>query len=36
MSLLRFLGIANPAEPSLASETKSVREIAAKLERLPL
>jgi uncharacterized tellurite resistance protein B-like protein len=36
MSLLRFLGIAKAAEASTQSETKSVREIAAKLERLPL
>jgi uncharacterized tellurite resistance protein B-like protein len=36
MSLLRFLGIAKAAEASTQSETKSVREIAAKLERLPV
>ena len=36
MSLLRFLGIAKAAEDPMAGETKSVREIAAKLERLPL
>ena len=35
MSLLRFLGIAKAAEASTQSETKTVREIAAKLERLP-
>ena len=35
MSLLRFLGVAKEAPASGAGETKSVREIAAKLERLP-
>lgn len=35
MSLLRFLGVAKEAPASAAGETKSVREIAAKLERLP-
>jgi uncharacterized tellurite resistance protein B-like protein len=35
MSLLRFLGVAKEAPESGAAETKSVREIAAKLERLP-
>jgi uncharacterized tellurite resistance protein B-like protein len=35
MSLLRFLGIAKPADASGAGETRTVREIAAKLERLP-
>jgi uncharacterized tellurite resistance protein B-like protein len=35
MSLLRFLGVAKEASASAAGETKSVREIAAKLERLP-
>jgi len=35
MSLLRFLGIAKSDAASAAGETKSVREIAAKLERLP-
>ena len=36
MSLLRFLGIAKNAETPAVGETKSIREIAAKLERLPL
>ena len=36
MSLLRFLGIAKGAEAAEPAETKTVREIAAKLERLPL
>jgi uncharacterized tellurite resistance protein B-like protein len=35
MSLLRFLGVAKEEPASGAGETKSVREIAAKLERLP-
>jgi uncharacterized tellurite resistance protein B-like protein len=35
MSLLRFLGIGKDENAPAASETKSVREIAAKLERLP-
>jgi uncharacterized tellurite resistance protein B-like protein len=35
MSLLRFLGIAKPADTAGTGETRSVREIAAKLERLP-
>jgi uncharacterized tellurite resistance protein B-like protein len=35
MSLLRFLGVAKEAPASAVGETKSVREIAAKLERLP-
>jgi uncharacterized tellurite resistance protein B-like protein len=35
MSLLRFLGIATAGADSTAGETRSVREIAAKLERLP-
>ena len=35
MSLLRFLGVAKEESASGAGETKSVREIAAKLERLP-
>jgi uncharacterized tellurite resistance protein B-like protein len=35
MSLLRFLGVAKEAPASAPGETKSVREIAAKLERLP-
>ena len=35
MSLLRFLGIAKTEAAPGAGETRSVREIAAKLERLP-
>jgi uncharacterized tellurite resistance protein B-like protein len=35
MSLLRFLGIAKDVRAPAAGETRSVREIAAKLERLP-
>ncbi len=35
MSLLRFLGIATPADAAGAGETRTVREIATKLERLP-
>jgi uncharacterized tellurite resistance protein B-like protein len=35
MSLLRFLGVAKAAPASGTGETKSIREIAAKLERLP-
>jgi uncharacterized tellurite resistance protein B-like protein len=34
MSLLRFIGIAKEAAPA-AGETRSIREIAARLERLP-
>src|SRR5688572_6997148 len=36
MSLLRFLGFAKSAEAAEPADTKTVREIAAKLERLPL
>jgi uncharacterized tellurite resistance protein B-like protein len=36
MSLLRFLGIAKAAEAPTSGATKSVREIAARLERLPV
>ena len=35
MSLLRFLGIGAKQAPAASGETRSVREIAAKLERLP-
>jgi len=35
LSLLRFLGIAKPDAAPSAGETRTVREIAAKLERLP-
>ena len=35
MSLLRFLGIAKTDPAPAAGETRTVREIAAKLERLP-
>ena len=35
MSLLRFLGIARPDAAPALGETRTVREIAAKLERLP-
>ena len=35
MSLLRFLGIEAKQAPAAAGETRSVREIAARLERLP-
>ena len=35
MSLLRFLGIAKTDPALAAGETRTVREIAAKLERLP-
>ena len=35
MSLLRFLGIAKTEPAPAAGETRTVREIAAKLERLP-
>ena len=36
MSLLRFLGIAKSEPAPPAGETRTVREIAAKLERLPV
>ncbi|MGH7287744.1 MAG: hypothetical protein ACREI8_06965 [Myxococcota bacterium] len=35
MSLLRFLGIGKGEAAPAAGETRSVREIAARLERLP-